>query len=81
MARAINQMLASLETSQTRLQEYAQNLESMVEQRTRRLKESEKTYRTLVENVPLIVYMVQPDGTTAFLNRSIEQILGATLNR
>lgn len=77
MARAINQMLASLEASQTRLQEYAQNLESMVEQRTRKLKESEKTYRTLVENVPLIVYMVQPDGTTAFLNRSIEQILGA----
>jgi PAS domain S-box-containing protein len=78
MARAINQMLASLETSQIRLQEYAQNLESMVEQRTRSLKESEKTYRTLVENVPLIVYMVQPDGTAAFLNRSIEQILGAT---
>jgi PAS domain S-box-containing protein len=78
MARAINQMLASLETSQTRLQEYAQNLESMVEQRTRSLKESEKTYRTLVENVPLIVYMTQPDGTTAFLNRSVEQILGAT---
>jgi len=78
MARAINQMLASLETSQTRLQEYAQNLESMVEQRTRSLKESEKTYRTLVENVPLIVYMIQPDGATAFLNRSVEQILGAT---
>ena len=78
MARAINQMLASLETSQTQLKEYAQNLESMVEQRTRSLKESEKTYRTLVENVPLIVYMVQTDGTAAFLNRSIEQILGAT---
>ncbi len=77
MARAINQMLASLETSQSHLQEYAQNLESMVEQRTRSLKESEKTYRTLVENVPLIVYMIQPDGTTAFLNRSVEQILGA----
>jgi PAS domain S-box-containing protein len=78
MARAINQMLGSLETSQTRLREYAQNLESMVEQRTRSLKESEKTYRTLVENVPLIVYTVRPDGTTAFLNRSVEEILGVT---
>ena len=66
MARAINQMLASLETSQTRLKEYAQNLESMVEQRTRSLKESEKTYRTLVENVPLIVYMVNPTGPRLF---------------
>lgn len=78
MAHAINQMLASLEASQSRLHGYAQNLESMVEQRTRSLKESEKTYRTLVENVPLIVYMVKPDGTMAFLNRSVEQILGAT---
>jgi PAS domain S-box-containing protein len=78
MARAINQMLGSLETSRTRLKEYAQDLESMVEQRTRSLKESEKTYRTLVENVPLIVYSVRPDGTTAFLNRSVEEILGAT---
>lgn len=78
MARAINQMLGSLETSRTRLKEYAQDLESKVEQRTRRLKESEKTYRTLVENVPLIVYTVSPDGISAFLNRSVEEILGAT---
>jgi PAS domain S-box-containing protein len=78
MAHAINQMLASLESSQSRLHEYAQNLEAMVEQRTRSLKESERTYRTLVENVPLIVYMINPDGATVFLNRSVEQIIGAT---
>ncbi len=78
MKRSLNQMLASLEESQKRLQDYAQNLEVMVEQRTRSLKESEKTYRTLVENVPLIVYMVMPDGQALFLNRSVEQLLGVS---
>jgi PAS domain S-box-containing protein len=78
MKQSLNQMLSSLEESQRRLQDYAQNLEVMVEQRTRSLKESEKTYRTLVENVPLIVYMVMPDGQALFLNRSPEQLLGVS---
>ncbi|MEW6185710.1 MAG: cache domain-containing protein [Thermodesulfobacteriota bacterium] len=76
MARAINQMLRSLDASQLRLKEYAQNLEMMVEQRTRSLKESERTYRTLVENVPMIVYMLKADGQTMFLNRATEQMIG-----
>lgn len=76
MARAINRMLGSLEASQSRLREYAQNLELMVEQRTRSLKESEQTYRTLVENVPVIVYMIRPDGETLFLNRATDQMIG-----
>lgn len=76
MSRAINRMLESLEASQQRLREYALNLELMVEQRTRSLKESEQTYRTLVENVPLIVYTIQPDGTALFLNRATEQMIG-----
>ena len=76
MARAINQMLRSLDASQLRLKEYAQNLELMVEQRTRSLKESEQTYRTLVENVPLIVYMTDRNGDMLFLNRGTEQMIG-----
>jgi PAS domain S-box-containing protein len=76
MARAINQMLTSLEGSRRQLKDYAQNLESMVEERTKTLKESELTYRTLVENVPMIVYMVSADGTAVFLNRAVEQMMG-----
>jgi len=76
MARAINEMLTSLEESRRKVKDYAQNLESMVEHRTHALKESEKTYRTLVENVPLIVYMVMADGSATFLNRFVEQTIG-----
>jgi PAS domain S-box-containing protein len=78
MARAINEMLTSLEESRRQVNNYAENLEHMVEQRTHLLEESEKTYRTLVEHVPLIVYLVMADGSTTYLNRFVEEILGAT---
>jgi PAS domain S-box-containing protein len=76
MARAINEMLTSLEESRRKVKDYAQNLELMVEHRTHALKESEKTYRSLVENVPLIVYLFMPDGMAIFLNRFVEQTIG-----
>ncbi len=78
MARSINQMLTSLEESRQRVKDYAENLELMVEQRTCSLQESEETYRTLVEHVPLIVYLVMADGTAVFLNRFGEQMIGLT---
>jgi PAS domain S-box-containing protein len=76
MSRAINRMLGALEDSQNRLQEYAQNLELIVAERTRSLRESEQTYRTLVENVPLIVYMIRRDGETLFLNQATQSMFG-----
>jgi PAS domain S-box-containing protein len=76
MADAINHMLGSLEESRKKVKEYAENLELMVERRTRALEESEKSFRSLVENVPLIVYFVMPDGTMVFLNNYVEQIIG-----
>jgi PAS domain S-box-containing protein len=79
MAQSINKMLRSLEESRRKIKDYAENLELMVEQRTRSLKESEQTYRTLVENVPLIVYLVMADRTAVFLNRFGEQMVGMAL--
>ncbi len=75
MALAINQMLTSLEVSRNKLSEYARDLEVMVDERTKTLKESETTYRTLIENVPIIVYMAMADGTIIFLNKHIKQML------
>jgi PAS domain S-box-containing protein len=76
MARAINHMLGALEDSQRRLQDHAQDLEHVVAERTRSLRESEQTYRTLVENVPLIVYMIRSDGDTLFLNQATQSMFG-----
>jgi len=40
---------------------------------------SEEKYRTLVENVPLIVYRILEDGTTEFINSYLTEILGYTI--
>lgn len=76
MADAINRMLVSLNESKDRLRHYAENLETMVEERTRSLRETEQTYRTLVEHVPLIVYMISPEGTMVLLNCAAEKMIG-----
>lgn len=76
MAAAINHMFISLKESRERLRDYAENLEVMVEERARNLRETEETYQTLVEHVPLIVYMVSPEGTMVLLNCAVEKMIG-----
>jgi PAS domain S-box-containing protein len=50
--------------------------EALVRQRTADLVESEEKYRTLVENVPLVVYRVTPKGEILFVNQFVEELLG-----
>jgi PAS domain S-box-containing protein len=54
-------------------------LEGRVQERTAALLASEEKYRTLVENVPLIVYRVLEDGTTEFINSYLTESLGYTI--
>ena len=50
--------------------------EARIEQRTDELIESEERYRTLVENVPLVVYRMRPGAEVFFLNQFVEQVFG-----
>lgn len=50
--------------------------EALVKQRTADLVESEEKYRTLVENVPLIVYRMGPAGEVLFVNQFVEELFG-----
>ncbi|MCK8604031.1 PAS domain S-box protein [Desulfoferrobacter suflitae] len=52
--------------------------EERIEQRTVELIESEERYRSLVENVPLVVYRMRPRGHVFFLNQFVEQVFGFT---
>ncbi len=81
LAEALDDMLASLDESRRKIRDYTDNLEAMVQERTRALRESEEKYRTLVENVPLVVYRTLGDGKTIFINHYIEVLMGVPVNR
>ena len=78
LAEALEEMLVSLYKSRLKIQEYTENLEEMVHARTRALRESEEKHRTLVENVPLVVYRLLGDGQTIFINYYVEEVLGVS---
>lgn len=50
--------------------------EILVKERTADLIESEEKYRSLVENVPLVVYRMKPDGEILFVNHFVEEVFG-----
>ncbi len=75
---SINVMLSSLKRSREQIESYAAVLETRVQERTADLIESEEKYRTLVENVPLVVYRVRPDGEIVFINQFVEEVFGYT---
>ncbi len=52
--------------------------ESHLRQRSAQLLASEEKYRTLVENVPLVVYRLGATGQITFINSIVEEIFGFT---
>jgi PAS domain S-box-containing protein len=50
--------------------------ELLVRKRTAELAASEEKYRTLVENVPLVVYRIKSDGEILFVNQFVEEVFG-----
>jgi PAS domain S-box-containing protein len=78
LANSLNDMLESLNRARQEIQEYCVTLEERVEARTQELVQEKEKYETLVENAPLVVYRIEPDGTTVYVNRIVEEILGYT---
>jgi PAS domain S-box-containing protein len=58
------------------LRKHRDRLEELVQERTIDLIESEEKYRTLVENVPLVVYRMSPNGAILLVNQSVEDTFG-----
>ena len=52
--------------------------EALVRERTEELIASEEKFRTLVENVPLVVYRLTPEGDILFVNQFVEDLFGYT---
>lgn len=73
---ALNTMLRALKLRRIEIENYAKTLEKRVESRTFELVASEEKYRTVVENVPLVVYRILKDGTTEFVNSYLTENTG-----
>jgi PAS domain S-box-containing protein len=78
LADSLNDMLESLNRARQEIQEYCITLEERVRARTQELVEEKEKYETLVENAPLVVYRIEPDGTTVYVNRVVEEMFGYT---
>ncbi len=79
LANALNDMLMALGESRRKVRDYTNNLEHMIHLRTRAMRESEEKYRTLVENVPLVVYRMLDTGKVIFINHYIEDLMGVSV--
>jgi PAS domain S-box-containing protein len=78
LADSLNEMLASLSEARREVQAYCDTLEERVRVRTVELVEQKEKFETLVESAPLIVYRLMPDGSTVYVNRFVEELLGYT---
>ncbi len=60
------------------LKKYAELLESLVDERTRALSESEYKYRSLVENAPIGIFQSNLQGHWIYANAKLAEIYGYT---
>ncbi len=74
LATAFNQMSQEIQQSRLQLEDYARSLEQKVAERTQALRASEIQFRTLVDNIPGIVYRCQVDEqrTVEFFSEATE---------
>ncbi len=61
-----------------KLRQYSERLEDLVVERTRELRESEKKYRRLVENIPDIAWTIDWKGHIVFVSPRIVEMCGYT---
>jgi PAS domain S-box-containing protein len=70
-------------TEQKRLEnevkQYTEHLMELVTERTEKLKESEERYRSVVENIPYVVW-VNCDKKTVYMSPNVSKVLGYTPN-
>jgi PAS domain S-box-containing protein len=79
LTNTLNTMLDALKSRRIEIENYARTLEKRVDERTAELLASEEKYRTMVENVPLVVYRILKDGTTEFVNSYLTENIGYTV--
>jgi len=60
------------------LETYSKHLEELVEERTKRLLESEERYRSIVQNIPAMVWTSSEKGDAVFITPNVKELHGYT---
>lgn len=60
------------------LRRHTEHLEALVEKRTGKLADSEKKYRSLVENIPDVTWTTDEEGRTIFISPNVTRAYGYT---
>jgi PAS domain S-box-containing protein len=60
------------------LKRYSTGLEQLVLERTKKLAQSEKKYRSLVENIPDVTWTTDEEGRTIFISPNVARVYGYT---
>jgi signal transduction histidine kinase/HAMP domain-containing protein len=78
LSQNFEQMRQKLRNAHDRLAAYAQSLEAMVEQRTQALYRNEEQFRTLVTNIPGVVFRCrhQPQWHLEFVSDGVQTLTG-----
>jgi two-component system cell cycle sensor histidine kinase/response regulator CckA len=76
----LSQSNEQLEAARVQLEHQARDLERTMDERTRELRQAEEKYRTLVEQMPAVVYIAAHEnvGQTLYISPQIEAVLGFT---
>ncbi len=78
LGNRFNDMAAALLASETRLRNWAAELERQVRERTAELRRSENRYRILAENSPEMVFVIDTDDRIQYVNKLAASQLGKT---
>lgn len=76
LAKTFNQMAQQLKTSFRALEDYSQNLELKVEERTQKLQESEQRLQLVMNNIPQSIFWKDCNGVYLGSNQSFASMAG-----
>ncbi len=78
LASSFNYMALQLKTSFNRLQDYSQNLELKVEERTQKLQESQQLLNLIMNSIPQSIFWKDRESVYLGSNKSFAQVTGLT---